>query len=112
MPGLGQGFNGKLIKAVLFFSLAGAGTYYSFDGYKGVRNAYDKYLAAFETAPADVEALYNKYEEMYYLNQYLITALIVFWVYNTLDAFFDAHFLNLDMDLKQKRFDIFLETRF
>ena len=109
---MGQTFNGRVIKAVLFLSLAGAGTYYSFEGYEGVQNAYDQYLAAFETATGDVESLYDKYEEMYYLNQYLITALVVFWVYNALDAFFDAHFLNLDMDLKQKRFDIFLETRF
>ncbi len=113
VPGFGQFSNGKYIKSAVFLSFAGGMLYGTFKSYGTVQKAYETYEDYFsKNGPEGSEPLYDEYVNKYFLHQYLISGVLLFWLYNAFDAFFDAHYLEVSVKSERGLLKMYLEKKF
>ncbi len=113
IPGWGQLCNKKYIKSGIFFILGGGGTLFSIWEYNNVQNEFNLYSNTFLSGNTKLaNEQYNSYVSKFTLFQYTLTTLIVFWFINGIDAVFDAHFINVQLDKKEKLLKVYIEKKF
>ncbi|MCD6578433.1 hypothetical protein J7L48_03070 [bacterium] len=113
IPGLGQLSNKKYIKSGIFFALGVGGTFLSVNEYHDMQNEFKLYSDLFSKGDILLaNEHYDRYINKYTLFQYTLTVLITFWIVNSIDAVFDAHFINVELDQKKKTLKLYIEKKF
>ena len=113
LPGWGQFSNKKYLKSSIFFSTAVISVFATINSYNLLEDSFNDYNREIKLGNITyADELYDRYKNKFTLHQYLITTVIIFWGLNSLDAFFDAHFLKINIKKDNENLKLYIEKEF